>query len=93
MKRSYLTFGREKTPYYEDNFKLTLEKLIAANTFLLRHGDSYTFYNSSDVTTLVPERQKTFTKEKLPLSVKISKSLEQKVFAIAMRVMMTLVWK
>ena len=45
----------------EKGSKLTLEKLVAANIFVLRSGDSYTFPNSSDNTILVPKTLGIFT--------------------------------
>ena len=45
----------------EDDFKLTLEKLVAAKTFVLRNGDSYIFHNSCDNIILVPIVLEIFT--------------------------------
>ena len=74
-KRSYLTLRREKALYQYD-FKLTLEKLLAANTFVLRNGDSYTFHNSYN-TILVAETQEIFTEEILPPDVNMEDTLKE----------------
>ena len=75
MKRSHLTLRREKALYQYD-FQLTLEKLVAANTFVLRNGDSCTFHNSYN-TILVAETQETFTEEILPPDVNMEDTLKK----------------
>ena len=61
---------------YQYDFKLTLEKLVAANTFVLRNGDSYTFHNSYN-TILVAETQETYTEEILPPDVNMEDTLKE----------------
>ena len=77
MKRSYITLRREKALYInDDDFKLTLGKLVAANIFVLRNGDSNAFHNSYN-TILVPETQELFTKELLPPDVNMEDTLKE----------------
>ena len=69
----------------EDDFKLTLEKLVAAwryytsivatNTLMLHKGDSKIFYNICDDTVLVSEPQEISTAEILPAAVNMEDPL------------------
>ena len=52
-------------------------KLVAANTFVLRNGDSYIFHKSCGNTIRVPETQEIFTEELLPPGVNIDGTLKE----------------
>ena len=52
-------------------------KLVTANTFVLRNGDSYIYHNSCGNTIRVPETQEIFTEELLPPAVNMEDTLKE----------------